>query len=110
MRTNHNQNKEKPTLKRGMINFPDDIIINLSMENFFGSKIDFSPNVYSQGLQTLDYVRRSVPEGEYREFCQSCLLTGMQEPVVLRRTVWARTKKRHSKWEVKLTKSVFVLL
>ena len=42
-----------------------------------------------------------------REFCQSCFLTGLQEPVVLRRTFWALTKNRHSKWEVKLTKSLF---
>ena len=63
--------------------------------------------MYFQGFQTIDYVHGSVPEGDYRDFCQSCFLTGLQEPVVLRRTFWAQTKNRHSKWEAKLTKSLF---
>ena len=42
--------------------------------------------MYFLGLQTIDNV--CVPEGENREFCQSCLLTGRkEEPVVLRRAV-----------------------
>lgn len=38
------------------------------------------------------------------EFCQSCLLTGMQEPVVTQKDGLGLTKNCHSTWEVLLTK------
>ena len=45
-----------------------------------------------------------MPEGENKEFCQSCLLTGMQEPVVTQKDGLGLTKNCHSTWEVLLTK------
>ena len=52
---------------------------------------------------------RSAREGEYKVFCHFYILIGKQEPIILRRMFRARTKNRHSKWEVIMTKILCIL-
>ena len=52
----------------------------------------------------LNVILWSILEGENKEFRQSCLLTGMQEPVVTQKDGLGLTKNCHSTWEVLLTK------
>ena len=60
--------------------------------------------MYFDELQMTEHDTKSVPEGENKWFCHTRLLIGIQEPVDLRRSLWTRAKKDHSKLEVMLTK------
>ena len=68
-----------------------------------------STNMYFFGPESIGNDTRSAPEGEYKVFCHFYILIGKQEPVILRRMFRARTKNRHSKWEVIMTKILCIL-